>query len=206
MAKKKKTARRKAAPARGRSRAAAKKTTPRKKSSRKMAKDDGTGQDLDQVRDLLFGAQMRESDKRFAAMEERLHAAANDLRDEIRKRFDSLEQYVKSEVATLGDQLKKEQSERTAAVKQLVSDLASTAKSLEKFADKTTQDQQKLRGQLHDQGKQLTDAMQSADSAEAEARMAAVADLSDAKADRVAIAGLLNDMAVQLAGKSGKKK
>lgn len=203
---KKKTARRKATKARGRSGAKAKPGSTRKKTSRKMAKDDGTEQDLDQVRDLLFGSQMRESDKRFAAMEERLHGAANDLRDEIRKRFDSLEQYVKSEVAALSDQLKKEQSERTSSVKQVVNDLASTARSLEKFADKTGSDQQKLRGQLLEQGKQLADELHDIDSAQTEARLTAVAELSDAKADRVAIAGLLNDMAVKLAGKGGRKK
>lgn len=203
---KKKTAKRKATKARGRSRAAAKSRTTKKKSSRNMTKNDGTEQDLDQVRDLLFGSQMRESDKRFAAMEERLHAAANDLRDEIRKRFDSLEQYVKGEVAALSDQLKKEQSERTASVKQVVNDLASTARSLEKFADKTGSEQQKLRGQLLDQGKQLAEELHEADAAQTDARLAAVAELSDAKADRVAIAGLLNDMAVKLAGKGGRKK
>lgn len=203
---KKKTTRRKATKARGRSGAKAKSGSTRKKTSRKMAKNDATEQDLDQVRDLLFGSQMRESDKRFAAMEERLHGAANDLRDEIRKRFDSLEQYVKSEVAALSDQLKKEQSERTSSVKQVVNDLASTARSLEKFADKTGSEQQKMRGQLLEQGKQLADELHDADSAQTEARLAAVADLSDAKADRVAIAGLLNDMAVKLAGKGGRKK
>jgi hypothetical protein len=175
------------------------------KGRKTMAKEDGKPQDLEQVRDLLFGAQMREADRRFVVMEERLAAASNDLRDEIRKRFTALEQYIKAEIAALTDQLKKEQAERLAAVKQLTSDLASTAKSLEKFADQTGADLQKLRGQLLEQSKQLRDDLSSADAAQTRARVEAVEDLRDAKADRAALAAMLNDIAMQLAGK-GKKK
>ncbi|MBI1369263.1 MAG: hypothetical protein GC162_11505 [Planctomycetes bacterium] len=173
---------------------------------RRMAKDEKGGQDqnLDQVRDLLFGAQMREADKRFVAMEERLQKEANALRDEIRKRFDSLENYVKTELESLTERLKKEQAERMAALKTLTKDLADTAKQLEKFAEATGEEQQKMRAQMLEQSKMLRDELVTANDAQTAARVAAVAELRDEKTDRHALAAMLNEMAMQLSGKGAK--
>src|SRR4051812_14459636 len=52
---------------------------------------------IDKIRDILFGVQMRDYEKRFSRLEERLLKESADLRDETRKRFDSLENFVKSE-------------------------------------------------------------------------------------------------------------
>src|SRR5215813_12449769 len=65
--------------------------------------DDGReGQNVDKIRDILFGAQMRDYDKRFARLEDRLMKDAEALRDEMRKRLDALESYVKQEAEALG--------------------------------------------------------------------------------------------------------
>ncbi len=57
--------------------------------------ENGPGvENLDKVRDILFGSQMRDNERRFGRLEERLAKEAGDLRDETRKRLDSLEVYA----------------------------------------------------------------------------------------------------------------
>ena len=56
------------------------------------------GESLDKVRDILFGSQSREYEKRFARLEERLIKEAADLRVDLKKRFDTLEIYIKKEI------------------------------------------------------------------------------------------------------------
>jgi hypothetical protein len=52
------------------------------------------GANVDKIRDILFGSQMRDYDKRFGRLEERLAKAADALREDLKKRFDSLESFV----------------------------------------------------------------------------------------------------------------
>src|SRR3954452_3450629 len=72
----------------------------------------GGGENLDKVRDILFGSQMRDTDKRFARLEERVAKELSDVRDESRKRLDALETFIKREVQSLLDRIKKEESQR----------------------------------------------------------------------------------------------
>lgn len=74
--------------------------------------DQATAGNIDKVRDILFGAQMRDYEKRFARLEERLQKATSDLKDDLKKRFDSLESYVKKEGESLIDQLRTGQTIR----------------------------------------------------------------------------------------------
>jgi hypothetical protein len=77
------------------------------------------GANVDKIRDILFGSNMREYEKRFARLEERLTKSSDALRDDLKKRFDTLESYVREEIESLGQRLKNEKSERTEALKEL---------------------------------------------------------------------------------------
>ena len=48
------------------------------------------GANVDKIRDILFGSNMREYEKRFARLEERLTKSSDALREDLKKRFDSL--------------------------------------------------------------------------------------------------------------------
>jgi molybdopterin converting factor small subunit len=116
---------------------------------------------LDKVREILFGNQVREVEKRFARLEERLVKEFTDVRDETRKRLDALEIYLKKEVDSLTERLKNEQTERNAAVQTLSEEHRNIAISLEKkfaqFDEKTTNSQRDLREQILNQSKSLQD-------------------------------------------------
>ncbi len=63
--------------------------------SQLSAADLAGGGNLDKVRDILFGGQMRDYEKRFNRLEDRLVKECSSIRDDIKKRLDSLEMYVK---------------------------------------------------------------------------------------------------------------
>src|SRR5512143_3235501 len=61
---------------------------------------------LDKVREILFGSQAREYDKRLAGLELRIAKEAADLRADLKRRFDSLETYIKGEIESLTGRMK----------------------------------------------------------------------------------------------------
>lgn len=118
----------------------------------------GSG-NLDKVRDILFGTQIRDYDKRFARLEERLVQECTNLREDTRRRLDSLETYIKQEVESLTDWIKNQQAERDEAVKELAQEHKDTIKSLEKkiaqLDAEATKSDRDLRQQILDQSKSL---------------------------------------------------
>ncbi len=123
----------------------------------------GVGENLDKVRDILFGTQSREYEKRFSRLEKRAAREAEDFRNDLKNRFDSLELYIKKEIESLADRLNNEQNERADSVKNLSRDLKELNIGLEKrigqLDEQTTKTQRELRQQILDQYKSLTDDM-----------------------------------------------
>ena len=97
-------------------------------------KNPETGASIDKVRDILFGGQMREVDRRFARIEERLTKELADLRDDLRKRLDTLDAHVRRENDALADLLKAERTDRTDAHSALSSELKEQARTHERRA------------------------------------------------------------------------
>jgi len=58
------------------------------------------GESIDKVRDILFGAQVRDFERRFSALERHLRNEVSDLSSAMSKRFDSLESYIEEEFAS----------------------------------------------------------------------------------------------------------
>jgi DNA-directed RNA polymerase subunit F len=72
---------------------------------------------MEQVRDILFGAQLKDLETRFQRQEERFTREINDARDALKKRLDSLENFMKSENASLLNRIKEEGAERGGEIK-----------------------------------------------------------------------------------------
>ena len=157
---------------------------------------------LDKVRDILFGAQVRDADKRFARLEERIAKESAELKDDVRKRLGVLEQFVKHEIESLADRLKAEHEARTDADKDLSRELRDTSKANEKkfgqVDDQVARVQRELRQQLLDTQQKTSDEIQR----QAQEIMARVAressELRNDKLDRTGLAAMLNEMAMRL--------
>src|SRR5271154_6148039 len=70
---------------------------------------------VDKIRDILFGSQMRDYETRFARLEKAVAKETAEIRETSRRRADQLEQYIKREFEMLESRLKAERDERTDA-------------------------------------------------------------------------------------------
>ena len=170
--------------------------------SQLSAADLAGGGNLDKVRDILFGGQMRDYEKRFNRLEDRLVKECSSIRDDIKKRLDSLEMYVKQEVESLNEGLTTEQSQRDDATKEVSQELRDSTKSLEKkigqLDEQSNQRQRELRQQILEQSKSLDDDMRQKYESILSVIDREVQELRTDKTDRSTLAALLTQVAMQL--------
>jgi hypothetical protein len=157
---------------------------------------------IDKIRDILFGVQMRDYEKRFSRLEERLLKESADLRDETRKRFESLETFVKSEFEAMTGRLQSEQRTRDDSVQTLSREIQNTGQTLDRklaqFDEQTTRTQRDLRQQILDQSKNLSDEIRQKYEELSALLDREVAELGDAKTDRASLASLFTEVALRL--------
>jgi hypothetical protein len=168
--------------------------------------DDPSAGNLDKVRDILFGGQARDYDRRFQRLEERLLKETAELKDDLRKRLSTLEQFVKQETASLADRIKTEHDERTDATKDLARDAREAAKAFEKktgqIDDLVGKVQRELRQQILEARQSLNDDFrQKIDDVLLRLTQEST-ELRNEKTDRATLAALLTDMAMRLSSES----
>lgn len=163
---------------------------------------DAAGGNIDKIRDILFGVQMRDYDKRFSRLEERLLKESADLRDETRKRFDTLEQYVKQEVKALVERIAAEKSQRSEDVKELERGLKDLTRNFEKksaqIEESVAHGQSELRQKLLDQSKNLSDEIRQKYEELTALLEREADDLRGEKTGRAELAALLSEVAMRL--------
>ena len=87
---------------------------------------------LDQVRDILFGGQMRMVDARLQGLESRMQQEQASIRAEFTRELANIDEAMKRGIAQLNDQLAGERSKRADDLKALSSDMRDLLKSLER--------------------------------------------------------------------------
>jgi DNA anti-recombination protein RmuC len=162
----------------------------------------GSANNIDKIRDIIFGAQMRDYDKRFVRLEERLLKEAADLRDDTRRRFDTLETYIKNELAALAERLKADAHRRDELNDDLGRQLQETARGIERklahLDEQNDQAQRELRQQLLDQSKRLNDEIRQKYDELTAALAREASELRHDKTDRAALADLFTELAMRL--------
>jgi len=157
---------------------------------------------VDKIRDILFGSQMRDYEKKFTRVEERLGRETAELGEEIKRRFASLEAYMKNEFTALTDQLKSEKGERTAADKELAREIKDDTKAWEKKAsqldEQTTKALRDLRQNVLEESKRLTADMEQKHKDLAGALEKEGEELRATLTDRLALADLFSEVALRL--------
>ncbi len=188
----------------------AKKPTPTERGSAELplppSGGDGAGQEgagnVDQIRDILFGSQMRDYEKKFSRLEERLTSEAAELREENRRQFAALEAYVKNELTALADQLKAEKGERAEADKELGRELKESGKAWDKrmtqFEEQTAKALRDLRQHVLEEAKRLAADMEQKHKALSAALEKEGHDLRGSLTDRLALADLFTEVALRL--------
>jgi hypothetical protein len=177
--------------------------TPRAAAPREDGSEVLGGGNLDQVREILFGAQSRTLDKRLARVEEELPKRFAELREELKRGIATLETYARNEIDALNERLRAEVKERDKGDDGLGARLDDTAKAVRKEVvqvdERATAAQRDLRQQLLDQAKRLDTEIQRRTDDLAASMARAVEELRSEKADRKAVAGILHEVAMRLA-------
>jgi DNA anti-recombination protein RmuC len=157
---------------------------------------------LNKVRDILIGSQMRELDKKFARLEERLVKECSDLRDETRKRLDTLENFIKEEADSLSSRTKNEQVKRDEAVKAINEEQRKLAESLEKkmaeIDEEANKTQRELRQQIFSQSQSLHDDIRQKYEEIVALLERETYELRSEKTDRNQLAALFSELALRL--------
>jgi hypothetical protein len=165
----------------------------------------GSG-NLDQVREILFGAQSRGVEKRLARLEEELPKRIAEMREELKRGIATLEAYARHEIDSLSERLRVESKERNTSNDELSGRLDESGKALRKeigqLDERSTAAQRDLRQHLLDQAKRLDDEIQRRSDDLAAALARAVEELRNEKADRKAVAGILHEVAMRLTDES----
>ena len=160
------------------------------------------GGNVDKIREIIFGSQMRDYDKKFTRLEERLLKEACDLREDVKRRFASLEAFMKSELAALGEADKGERTERTAAIKELAAELKDFAKSAEKKAvqieEQNAKAQRELRQLIFDESKRLAEEIEQKHVAAANELDRESKEIRATLTDRHALSDLFAEFALRL--------
>lgn len=157
---------------------------------------------VEKIRDILFGNQMREFDRKFSQLEDRISSDFATMRQENSQQIESLQSFVESEVDILSNKISSEEKIRIEqldeldadlkkCVKQIEQRLAELSKSLEKSSRDTNQ---KMLKQSQDHSAELSNQIE-----QSRKRMDGYREeLTVGKVDRIALAEMLNGLAMQL--------
>jgi hypothetical protein len=162
----------------------------------------GGAGNVDKIRDILFGSQMRDYEARFARLEEALVKETVEIRETSRRRFDQIEAYIKKEFEAVQARFKSERDERldTASLhsRELKELGESLSRRLRDLDDRSSSVERDLRSQLMQQARDLTDEMVRSHDEIATLLDKRVRELTDSKTDRAALATLFTEVALRL--------
>lgn len=168
----------------------------------RQSDDHAQNGNLEKIRDILFGAQVRDHDRRFDALEQNLVKEAAALRAELTKRFDALEAFMQQEVAVLAERLQHEQQVRGEALQQLSRDLTGLETAVEQktadLAQHATHTEQAIRQELLDHVNTLKETLRSTQMQFSDSLNRSVTDLRQTKTDRTVLAELLAELSQKL--------
>jgi hypothetical protein len=159
---------------------------------------------VDQIRDILFGGQMRDYERRFGELAQRLEQESTRLREEIDRRVAALEARLDEQVDRQGRALKQEGADRARAIDDLESRTQQAARTqreelnaaLAQLADDLARHDERARAALAALSSALDKSAAQADAALAAARQ----ELRGDKVGRTDLSALLTEVALRLKG------
>lgn len=157
------------------------------------------GVSVDKIRDLLFGNQMQDYDRRFSTLEERLLKKLNELESETSRRLSALESTFKKQIESMGNQFREEKDRTSDSEKELQRSMRDAVQGLEKRLGALSDQQSRLERDFVEQAGQQAEALREEIKRRSEDMRATIdrmfAELSNVKTDRNLLAGLFVEIA-----------
>jgi hypothetical protein len=124
-----------------------------------LAVETDGGQNINKIRDILFGTEMRKNESRFASLEAYVNKETIHLREDMELRMASLETLIQQEFETLTDKLQLEKKERQKSLFSIETSLKKSDELLTQrlgdLENKSLDEIRKLRKQEHENVKSL---------------------------------------------------
>lgn len=158
--------------------------------------------EISKIRNILFGNQMADYDKRFSQLEERIASQIAALDDKTTKRLKAIEALIKKQDDALTGRLDKEQSERSHGAEALSGEIAGAKEELtaaiDTLAAQQAQELDALDKQLTLISNDLSDEIHIQQVEASKNLEQAVQELDDAKLARKTLSQMLVEMAGRL--------
>jgi uncharacterized protein YicC (UPF0701 family) len=160
---------------------------------------------VDQIREILFGNQIRAVDERFQTVEKRMSKESENLRKTLEKRIFELENLLGQFRDNAGDQVNRESAERDAAINEVSKSLAAfrldAENQLAELQSDFNSEIKQVRKEMLVSQETLMDGLASLQKTQTER-----SDLLDkSKVDRGELAGFLTGIAEQLSPPAKKR-
>ncbi len=179
-------------------------TATKKKETAAAANDLQEEGNIDKIRDILFGVQVRDFEQRFLKLEKHFDKEIEKTQAKTQKQISSLENALKKEIGALTEKLYVEQDSRSDAVNGVLDELKITSKTIDqeisKINEKSAKNDNELRKNILEQSKSLTADIQKRQTEMLDSLDKESEELQDTKADRDALAKMFTEMAQRLAG------
>lgn len=163
---------------------------------------DNTDGNVDKIREILFGGQMRDYEQRFADLEDRLTRNIEVISRNLEKRVDRLDVYAKRELEKLGEKFKDERQARREDGKSSARELKDMAGQVETWVAELEEglgeESQALRRSLQEQSEELSGMISDVHDQLSKSLSGETRNLADAKLARDDMADLLAEMALRL--------
>ena len=157
---------------------------------------------VDKIRDILFGSQMQDYERKFGRLENRILDEVSRLREESNNRLDALEGYINHELASLSGRLKAEQSARTETQNDLDDRVSGKNQLLEKrlaeLSNQLGSNARELRQRILDQSRMLSEEISSSYEKTSNALDRTAGELREEKVDRSALSSLFAGLSLRL--------
>jgi len=159
-------------------------------------------ENISKIRDILFGNNMNEYEKRFDQLEEKLAQSLAENKTETDKKIAALDSYLKKEFRMLNEKLIEEEESRIKSDKKLLMDIESLEESLKKFKQATSENFSENHQQLMELSNSTNEQINALNKA-LQARLETTANqLQTNKVERSSLAMMLTDLAYKIAGEN----
>ena len=176
------------------------------KNAKEQVKDEKVDQlsdnNVEKIRDILFGGNMRDYDKRFARLEDRLISDIERLSQDVFKRFENLDNFIRAEFEDMSQKFQAEKNERKQEHEESLKEIQGLQKQTDnRFADveqQTSAEARTLRTSLHEQGNELLEMVRSTRDELTTSITKEARELQDVKVARSDLAELFSEVALRL--------
>lgn len=172
-----------------------------KRANKNVSADETEG-NVDKIRDILFGSQMRDYEQRLDALEKRLTQRIERSSRDLERRIERLDAFARREVDKLAEQVKVERKERTTDAKKGAGDLSDFADQVEAWFtevdEQLSSEAKDLRSLVHEQANDLTTQIREAHDQLHATLQKETTQLADGKLAREDLAALLSEVAMRL--------